>query len=451
LATRSDVQKKIKDEGIEYLLAQFVDINGSPKVKMVPASTFDDIVDDGAGFAGAAVEGMGQGPHSHDMLARADIDTYTPLPWRDGMARFACDLFVDGKPHPFCARQNIKRVLSSVRSAGYSFQVGIEPEHFLVTRTGDGIRVWDPNDIDSLAKPCYDFKGMSNVMDYLKDMMDAMGELGWGVYQADHEDANGQYEINFVYDDALVTADRYTFFKMMTSQIAQKYGAIATHMAKPFSDRTGNGGHIHYHLADAETGENLFADENDPRGLGTSELGYQFIAGILDHAPALAAVTSPTVNCYKRLQVGAGLTSSASGFNWTPAFISYGDNNRTQMIRIAGPGNLEDRTISSANNPYLAFAAYVAAGMDGIARQLDPGDANTGNLYELGLAEIERRGIRLLPQSLHEAIGELHKDEVVQSALGPIYDEFVKLKEAEWSDYHGQVTKWEIDRYLTLF
>ena len=451
MATRSDVQKKIKDEGIEYLLAQFVDINGSPKVKMVPASTFDDIVDDGAGFAGAAVEGMGQGPHSHDMLARADIDTYTPLPWRDGMARFACDLFVDGKPHPFCARQNIKRVLSSVRSDGYSFQVGIEPEHFLVTRTDDGIRVWDPNDIDSLAKPCYDFKGMSNVMDYLKDMMDAMGELDWGVYQADHEDANGQYEINFVYDDALVTADRYTFFKMMTSQIAQKYGAIATHMAKPFSDRTGNGGHIHYHLADAETGENLFADENDPRGLGTSELGYQFTAGILDHAPALAAVTSPTVNCYKRLQVGAGLTSSVSGFNWTPAFISYGDNNRTQMIRIAGPGNLEDRTISSANNPYLAFAAYVAAGMDGIARQLDPGNANTGNLYELGLAEIERRGIRLLPQSIHEAIGELRKDEVVQSALGPIYDEFVKLKEAEWSDYHGQVTKWEIDRYLTLF
>ena len=148
MATRSDVQKKIKDDGIEYLLAQFVDINGSPKVKMVPASTFDDIVDDGAGFAGAAVEGMGQGPHSHDMLARADIDTYTKLPWRDGMARFACDLFVDGKPHPFCPRQNIKRVLSSVRSAGYSFQVGIEPEHFLVTKTDDGIKVWDPNDID---------------------------------------------------------------------------------------------------------------------------------------------------------------------------------------------------------------------------------------------------------------------------------------------------------------
>jgi glutamine synthetase len=345
----------------------------------------------------------------------------------------------------------MKRVLATVREAGYTFQVGIEPEHFLVERTGDGIRVWDPNSIDSLAKPCYDFKGIANVMDYLQDMMAAMGQLGWGVYQADHEDANGQYEINFVYADALVTADRYTFFKMMTSQFAQKYGAIATHMAKPFTDRTGNGGHIHYHLADSETGENLFVDDDDPRGLGTSQLGYHFIGGILEHAPALAAVMSPTVNCYKRLQVGEGLRSSASGFNWTPAFISYGDNNRTQMIRTAGPGNLEDRTISAACNPYLAFAVYVAAGMDGIARKLDPGDPNSGNLYDLGLDEIGRRGIRLLPQSLAEALDELGKDAVVQGGLGVIYDEFIKLKTAEWADYHSQVSKWEIDRYLTLF
>ena len=418
---------------------------------MVPVASFDDIVDEGAGFAGAALDGMGQGPHSHDMLARPDLDSYTPLPWRDGVARFACDLFVDGEPHMYCSRQNMKRVLGEVRAAGYSFQVGIEPEHFLVTRTEDGIRVWDPNNVDSLEKPCYDFKGISNVMDYLQDMMSAMGRLGWGVYQADHEDANGQYEINFVYDDALVTADRYTFFKMMTSQYAQKYGAIATHMAKPFTDRTGNGGHIHFHLAEADTGTNLFADENDPRGLGSSELAYHFIGGILAHAPALTAVMSPTVNCYKRLQVGEGLTSSASGFNWTPAFLSYGDNNRTQMIRTAGPGNLEDRTISAACNPYLAFAAYVAAGMDGIVRKLDPGEPNSGNLYELGLAEIDRRGIRLLPQSLHEALGELREDEVVKGALGVIADEFVELKEKEWAEYHAQVSKWEIDRYLTLF
>ena len=248
-----------------------------------------------------------------------------------------------------------------------------------------------------------------------------------------------------------MTADRYTFFKMMTSQIARKHGAIATHMPKPFTDRTGSGGHIHFHLADATTGENLFLDEGDPQGLGLSQTALHFIGGILSHAPALCCVASPTVNCYKRLQVGAALTGSRSGFLWTPAFASYGDNNRTQMIRTAGPGHLEDRTVSAACNPYLAFAAYVQAGVDDIRRKLDPGEANLGNLYDLGLDELRRRGIRLLPQSLQESLQELKKDPVVQGALGPIYDEFVQLKEQEWKEYHRQVSSWEIDRYLTLF
>ena len=249
----------------------------------------------------------------------------------------------------------------------------------------------------------------------------------------------------------LTTADRYTFFKMMTSQFAQKHGAIATHMAKPFRDRTGSGGHIHIHVEDADTQDNLFLDEDDEQGLGLSQFAYNFIGGIFAHAPALSAVTSPTVNCYKRLQVGAGLTRGRSGFTWTPAFISYGDNNRTQMIRTAGPGHLEDRTVSAACNPYLAFAAYLAAGLDGVSRGLDPGKANLGNLYELGLDEIRRRGIRTLPQSLRESLNELRKDEVVQEALGVIYDEFIELKEAEWAEYHRQVSQWEIDRYLTMF
>jgi glutamine synthetase len=288
-------------------------------------------------------------------------------------------------------------------------------------------------------------------MDYLRDMMDGISRVGWDAYQSDHEDANGQYEINFVYSDALTTADRYTFFKMMTSQYAQRRGAIATHMAKPFTDRTGSGGHIHFHVADASTGDNVFLDEDDPQGLGLSPLAYNFIGGIFDHAPALCAVMSPTVNCYKRLQVGASLTGSRSGFLWTPAFVSYGDNNRTQMIRTAGPGHLEDRTMSAACNPYLAFAAYLTAGLDGVRRKLDPGKANLGNMYELGLDEIRRRGIRLLPQSLSEALGELRRDEMVRDSLGVIYDEFVDLKDAEWREYHRQVSQWELDRYLTLF
>ena len=450
--TREAVRLRMQEDKIEFLLAQFVDINGSPKVKMVPAAHLDDVIDDGAGFAGAALLGMGQGPHSHDMMARIDLDTYTPLPWKEGVARFASDLYVDDEPYMYCPRQNLKRVLAAVKGEGYVLNVGIEPEHFLVTRNVDGsISIWDPNDIDSLAKPCYDFKGISNVMDYLRDMMDGMNRLGWDSYQSDHEDANGQYEINFHYSDALTTADRYTFFKMMSSQYAQKYGAIATHMAKPFTDRTGSGGHIHFHLADAETGENLFLDESDPQGLGLSQMAYHFIGGIFAHAPALCCVMSPTVNCYKRLQVGAALLGSTSGYLWTPAFISYGDNNRTQMIRTAGPGHLEDRTLSSACNPYLALAAYVTAGLDGIRNKLDPGEANLTNMYDLGLEEIQRRGIRLLPQSLAEALEALRQDELIQGALGVIYDEFIELKEAEWKEYHRQVTQWELDRYLTMF
>ncbi len=442
----------MQEDGVEYFLAQFVDLNGSPKVKMMPASSLDDAVDEGAGFAGAALMGMGQGPHSHDMLARIDLDSYTPVPWAGGVARFASDLFVDGEPHPYCPRQNLKRVLDDAEQEGYAFNVGIEPEHFLVTRKDDGsISVWDPNKVDLLDKPCYDFKGISNVFDYLRDMMDGMQRLDWGPYQADHEDANGQYEINFHYAGALVTADRYTFFKMMSSQFAQKHGAIATHMAKPFHDRTGSGGHIHYHVADANSGENLFLDEDDQRGLGLSEMAYRFIGGILEHAPALCAVMSPTVNCYKRLQVGPALLGSTSGFLWTPAFISYGDNNRTQMIRTAGPGHLEDRTMSAACNPYLAMGAYLAAGLDGVRRKLDPGEPNLENMYDLGLEEIARRGIKTLPQTLAEALEELRRDELVQSSLGPIYGEFESLKEREWREYNQQVTQWELDRYLTMF
>ena len=452
MATLEQVQQRIEDDRIEYLLVQFVDINGSPKVKMVPANHLEDVVVEGAGFAGAAVRGLGQGPHSHDMMARVDLDTYSVAPWTEGVARLASDLYVDDEPYMYCARQNLKRVLSSAKDDGYVFNVGIEPEHFLVTKRRNGsISVWDPNNVDTLDKPCYDFKGIANVIGYLRDLMDGMARVGWDVYQSDHEDANGQYEINFVYSDVLTTADRYTFFKMMTSQYAQRYGAIATHMPKPFTDRAGSGGHVHFHVADADSGDNLFLDEGDSRGLGLSEFAYHFIGGIFAHAPALCAVNSPTVNCYKRLQVGEGLTGARSGFTWTPAFISYGDNNRTQMIRTAGPGHLEDRTVSAACNPYLSMAAYLTAGLDGVRRGLDPGEPHLGNLYDLGVEEIRRRGIRQLPQTLAEAVAELRNDEVVQGALGPIYDEFVTLKEAEWREYHSQVSQWEIDRYLTMF
>jgi glutamine synthetase len=452
MVDREQIRKRMEEDGIEFLLAQFVDLHGSARVKMVPVSSLDAMIDEGAGFAGAAVWGSGQGPHSHDMLARIDLDTYTPLSWLPNTARFAGDLYVDGESYPYCPRTNLKRVLNEVRQQGYQFNVGMEPEHFLVTRNPDGsIEPWDPDRVDSLSKPCYDFRSMAPAMGYLQELITSLNQLGWGVYQADHEDGNGQYEVNFDYADALTTADRITFFKMATSQLAKKYGAIATHMAKPFSDRTGSGLHVHFHLADANSGEGVFEDTDDSRGLGCSQLGYHFLGGVLHHARALCAVTSPTVNCYKRLQLGEGLYSSRSGFTWTPAFVSYGDNNRTQMIRTAGPGHFEDRTVSAGCNPYLALAAYVAAGMDGIANQIDPGEPNLGNMYERSLSEVRESGIKLLPQSLWEAVEELRQDQIVQSALGPIAEEFIDLKIKEWETYDGQVTRWEIDEYLTFF
>jgi glutamine synthetase len=448
---RASLKSQLEKDGTRYLLVQFVDIHGAPKVKMVPAAAVEDVLDTGAGFAGGAVWGMGQDASSHDMMARIDPASYTPLPFNDGLARFAADLYVDNQPHPFCPRVNLKRVLGEVGAAGYVFNVGVEPEHFLVTRTADGgLAPWDPARVDNLAKPCYDFKGLAGACDYLRDMNDALTGLGWGVYQSDHEDANAQYEINYRYADALTTADRFIFFKMLAGETARKYGAIATFMPKPFSDRTGSGAHMHYHLADAQSGRNLFVGEKDRRGLGLSELGYHFLGGVLAHARALCAVTSPTVNCYKRLQIGPGLYSARSGYTWTPAYITYGDNNRTQMIRTPEPGHFEDRTVSSAFNPYLGFAAYLYAGLDGIWRKLEPGEPNLGNMYEMPRDEMTRRGIRLLPQSLDEALDELERDEVIQGALGSIYPEFLRLKRLEWNDYHRQVSAWEVERYLTM-
>src|SRR5947199_4227548 len=229
-----------------------------------------------------------------------------------------------------------------------------------------------------------------------------------------------------------MAAHRITFLRMTIAQLDKKYGAFATHMAKPFSDRTGSGLHVHYHLADAETGKSLFEDAADRRGLGCSTTAYHFLGGVFRHARALCAVTSPTVNCYKRLQLGTGLLSTRSGFTWTPAFITYGDNNRTQMVRTAGAGHFEDRTVSSGCNPYLALAAYVAAGLDGIENKLDPGEPNLGNMYERSLAEIRGKGIGILPQSLYESLEELRKDEVVKLALGPIADELIEIKTREW-------------------
>jgi glutamine synthetase len=452
---RKDVRTQLEAAGIEFLLAQFVDIHGSPKVKQVPVECFDDIVDDGAGFAGGAVWGMGQGPESHDMMARADLDTFCQLPWKENVAIASCNIYVDDAPWPFCPRNNLIRMMNQFAEEGYQLNGGFEPEHFLVEKGPDGgIRPWDPQGIDVLAKPCYDFKGMSQTMDYLQDIIRFGNRMGFGIYQSDHEDANGQYEINFGWTNALHTADRLVRFRMLAGQTASKHGATATFLAKPFDDKTGSGAHFHFHVADAQTDKNLFpvnGSGSDPKNLGISDTAVHYIGGLLKHIRALTAVSSPIINCYRRIQSGEFVYSSTSGYTWTPSFASYGDNNRTQLYRCPDNNRVEDRSPSAMVNPYLFMAAHMAAGLDGIKNKIDPGDPIIGeNVWNLSYEQRRERGMVLLPQNLLEAIEALEADEVVKAGLGAIADEFIKLKKSEWGKFMKHVTPWEVDRYLTL-
>ncbi|MBI2207530.1 MAG: type III glutamate--ammonia ligase [Candidatus Rokubacteria bacterium] len=449
-----EIRSRLRKDKVDYMLAQYVDIHGTPRCKGVPASAFDLFVAGSAGFAGAAVSGMGQGPHDHDMIAIPDLDSYTPVPWEEGVARFACDITVDGTPWAYCPRTALRLACDRLRQEGYVMMVGVEAEHFLVSRRPDGSIVpFDPDGVDTMDKPCYDFKSLSGSMGYLRTLIGYLERLGWEPYASDHEDANSQYELNWKYAEAVTSADRLTFYKMMTSQVAKRFGAIATHMPKPFAKLTGSGCHFHISLWDLERQKNLFLDGDDRRGLGLSTLGYRFLAGAMSHARALAAVVAPTVNDYKRLSVGEFLTGATSGFTWTPAFVSYGDNNRTQMFRIPEPGRFECRLVSGSVNPYLGMAAFIAAGLDGIHRKLDPGEPNAGrNMYTMTLDEVKRHGLALVPQSLPEAVDAFEADPVIQSALGPeLAAEFVKVKRQEWVKYHNTISQWEIDRYLTLF
>jgi glutamine synthetase len=446
-----EVRRHSEERGIEFYFAQFVDMYARPSAKLVPAAYLDDLVAEGVGFAGFAAGEMGQGPHEPDMMARPDLRSFTPVPWEPTLARFACDVYVEGEEWPYDPRTILRRQLERVRAKGYVLKMGMELEFFLVRRAGDGrIEIADP--LDTLEKPCYDLKGLTRNYDFLATVSRYMNQLGWGNYANDHEDGNSQFEQNFTYTDALACCDRAIFFRYMVHTLAQQRDLLATFLPKPFSHLTGNGCHFHMSLWDAETDESLFLDEGDPRGLGLSELAYHFIGGLQRHAKAYTAVTAPTVNSYKRLKVGA----PTSGATWAPVYVAYGYNNRTQMLRIPGPGRVEDRTIDGSCNPYLAATAVLAAGLDGIENKLDPGEPNADNMYELSLEDLRHLGIEVLPGNLLDATRELERDEVLREALGRAADEdyvdyFIRVKRDEWARYHEQVTPWEIDEYLTRF
>jgi glutamine synthetase len=422
-------------------------MHARPSAKLVPAANLDDLARDGAGFAGFAAGDIGQLPSDPDLAAIPDLASFTPLPWEPTLGRFACDIWVEGEPWPYDPRLILRRELEVARSKGFEFMIGMELEYFLLRRREDGtLEIADS--LDTLEKPCYDLKGLTRNYEFLGTVSRYVNELGWGNYANDHEDANGQFEQNFTYTDALTSCDRGIFFRYMVHTLAQQHDMLATFMPKPFTELTGNGCHFHLSLWDGE--RNLFLDENDPRGLGLSELAYAFLGGLMKHARAYSAVTAPTVNSYKRLKVG----TTASGATWSPVWVSYGYNNRTQMFRIPGPGRIEDRSVDGSCNPYLAATAVLAAGLDGIENQLEPGEPNSENLYAIPFDELTARGLRTLPSNLLEATEELERDEVLRRALGRARDEdyvdyFIRVKREEWSRYHEQVTPWELKEYLT--
>jgi glutamine synthetase len=449
--TRADVERYIRENDVEFLFAQFVDMHGKPNAKLVPARLLDGLLAEGAGFAGFAAGAIGQQPNDPDMAAMPDITTLTPLPWRPGVARLACDVHVEGEEWPYCPRTILRRQLERARSLGYEFMLGTELEYFLVRRRDDGsIELADP--LDNLDQPCYDMRGLTRNLDFVSQIARNVTWLGWNNYATDHEDANGQFEQNFDFAPALTTCDRAIFFRYMVESLAQERGLLATFMPKPFDHLTGNGAHFHMSLW--RDGENLFEVDpaDDPRGMGLSELAYHFIGGLKAHARAYIAVTAPTVSSYKRLVVG-----TRSGSSWAPVYVSYGYNNRTQMLRVPGPGRVEDRTVDGSCNPYLGAAVVLAAGLDGIERRLDPGEPTTElNLHELSEERRAELGVELLPANLLDATRELERDDVLRAALGATgsedyVDYFVRTKQAEFKEWHDQVTRWEIDRYLQLF
>jgi glutamine synthetase len=442
------LKTSLEEKGVKYALASFVDIHGMCKAKVVPLSHFGQMMAGSELFTGAALDGVPQDVSDEEVSARPDPSSATVLPWNSEMAWFASDLYLKGQPFPACCRSILKQVLAEATRMGFTFNLGIETEFFILKESEDG-QVIPISDRDTLDKPCYDLQGMLDNLPWVQEIVEAMNHLGWDVYSFDHEDGNGQFETDFAYCDALKMSDRLTFFRLMVKEIARKHGYFATFMPKPFANRTGSGAHYNMSLADLHTGANLFEDPNDARGCGLSKLGYRFIAGILRHAPAICAVIAPTVNSYKRL-IARG---SMSGFTWAPVYICYGNNNRTNMLRIplAG-GRVECRAADISSNPYLGAALILAAGLEGIREELDPGKPHTENMYTHTDEELAKMRIQCLPRNLGEAIAAFSADPLSEKVMGSLmYQTYIDFKSQEWNDYHNHVSDWELQRYLKFF
>ena len=433
----TELQDLAAAAGTKFILALFVDLRGKPCAKLVPVEAVDLLATEGVGFAGYAVGAMGQEPKDPDLMAIPDPTSFTPIPFiKDGLAIVHCDPHVNGEPWPYAPRVILKALVAQCADAGFEPWVGAEVEYFLLRRNADG-SVAVADGADTAAQPCYDARGVTRMYDHLTAVSTAMNQLGWSNYANDHEDGNGQFEQNFQFAEALITADRVVTLRYLLSMIAAERNMIATFMPKPFADKTGSG--LHLHLSLTSGGAPVFPVDDDERGLGLSETAYGFLGGILDHACALQAVMAPTVNSYKR----TGAVSTASGASWAPRLPTYGGNDRTHYIRVPDSDRIELRGGDGSANPYLAIAAALGAGLDGIKRSTDPGAVGGGV------------STRALPPTLLHAVDEFEGDAVVTGvldAVGPgVAGYFANLKREEFFAYHSDVSPWEIDQYLTAF
>ena len=447
------LRESLTAAGVHTLLVQFADLHGVAKGKLVPLAHLDDVLTIGAGFSGPSIAGTGlprTGPRA-EYMARGAASTARPLPWAPGVAAIVADGFVAGEPFDACPRQVLKRAVARLAERHWSLKVGIEPEFFLLKQR-DGR--WLPaDDADRLDKPSYDLKSLARQMPFLRELHEALERCGLDVLQLDHEDAHGQYEVNFAFAHVLASADHLMLFKLAAQAIAERHGLVFSMMPKPFANQPGSGMHCHVSLWEGrnDNARNVFVTRNADGSIdGTSNLsalGRQFIAGVLDHAAALTALAAPTVNSYKRLTVGESL----SGTTWAPAYVAQGPNNRTAVVRTL-PGRFEWRAPDASANPYLFLAGLIAAGLDGIERGLEPSADCSEDLFALTLSEIAERGIALLPQSLAEAVDALEADATISGALGDtLTREFVALKRAEHTAYARHVSDWELQRYVTAF
>ncbi len=432
-----ELEKFAKEKKVKYFMISFTDLFGVQRAKLVPAEAIADMQEDGAGFAGFA-SWLDMTPAHPDMLAVPDPESVIQLPWKRDVAWLAADCFIDADPVNQAPRNVLKSLISKTLESNLRVKTGIEAEFFLLLP--DGSDISDP--YDNAVKPCYDQQALMRRYDVIAEICDYMLELGWGPYQNDHEDANGQFEMNFEFDDVLKTADKHSFFKFMVKSIAEKHGLRATFMPKPVEHLTGNGCHAHISVWDLTGQNNVFADDSEE--LGLSKKGLNFLGGIINHATSMTAITNPTVNSYKRINAPRTL----SGASWAPNTVTWTSNNRTHMVRVPGPGRFELRLPDGAANPYLLQAAIIAAGMDGLKESTDPGARSEVNMYENREAI---SGAKKLPLNLLDALREFDANSTFKEAMGKEFSEaFVKLKMEEWNSYVSHFSSWEKENTLDI-